>query len=518
MKLIFDFDHTLFSTKKLYSAFKEAFLKLGVEENLFWETFEKSKGRGRDYKPERQFKLIQKSRPEIKIGKLKKSFEKILKTAPRFLYNDVSAFLKKWSKEADLILLSYGEDNFQKLKIENSGIKKYFKKIIVTKDIDKTKPFKKLFSENKKIVFVEDNPQALLKTKASFPQIMTVRINRGEGKYCQKPNHRRIDFSIKNLKELNKILKRLKNNSKPYVIGVDGGGAKTVAALATLTGKILTKAKTGPSHPRNLGLKKSMDNLRLAIKKVLKKNKKILSTFLGLPAMEEEFKFKKDIIKKELLKHKEIWPIFKGKVIIGSDQLAGFRSGTDEREGVVLIAGSGCVAHGWRNKKEAKVCGWGYLSEMGSAFFIGQKVLQAVFKDLDGRMKPTLLTKLIFQKLKVKTKEDLINRVYSKKPMEILPSFSVLCDLAAQRGDKIAKNILIEAAKELTLSVKTVIKKLNFSKKKFPLVLIGSVLNSKIILDTVKKEIKKFAPKVQFIRPEQEPVVGAVKLAIEATK
>ena len=210
MKIIFDFDHTLFSAKQFYFALKKAFFKLGVKEKLFQETFEESKGVGRDYKPEKQFKLIHKTRPEIKIGKLKESFEKILKTAPKFLYNDVLGFLKKWSKEADFILLSYGEEKFQKLKIENSGIKKYFKRVIITRDIDKSKPFKKLFSENKKIIFVEDNPQALSKTKTSFFQIITVRINRGEGKYYQEPDNSQIDFSIKNLKELEKILKSSK--------------------------------------------------------------------------------------------------------------------------------------------------------------------------------------------------------------------------------------------------------------------------------------------------------------------
>jgi len=216
MKLIFDFDHTLFSAKKLYFALKEAFLKLGVEENLFQETFEKSKGVGRDYKPEKQFKLIHKTRPEIKIGKLKKSFEKILKAAPKFLYNDVLGFLKKRSKEADFILLSYGEEKFQRKKIEASEVRRYFRKILITRDIEKSKLFRKVFAHPprgrvpEKIIFVEDNPQALSKTKTSFSQIITVRINRGEGKYYQEPDNSQIDFSIKNLKELDKILKSLK--------------------------------------------------------------------------------------------------------------------------------------------------------------------------------------------------------------------------------------------------------------------------------------------------------------------
>jgi FMN phosphatase YigB (HAD superfamily) len=43
--IIFDFDHTLFSAKKFYFTLKKTFLKLGVKEKLFQETFEKSKGK-----------------------------------------------------------------------------------------------------------------------------------------------------------------------------------------------------------------------------------------------------------------------------------------------------------------------------------------------------------------------------------------------------------------------------------------------------------------------------------------
>jgi len=303
-------------------------------------------------------------------------------------------------------------------------------------------------------------------------------------------------------------------NNRNYIVGVDGGGSKTEAVLADLKGKILVRVKTGSAHPRNIGVKKALENVALAIEKILPKEGKILSVFLGLPAMEEEFKFKENIIKKELLKHKRISSIFKGKVIIGSDQLAGFRSGTDEKDGLVLIAGFGSVCHGWKDKKEAMTDSCGYLSEAGSAFFVGQKVLQAVFKDLDGRGEKTLLTKLLFQKLKIKNKENLIDKIYSKKPIEIIPPFSIFCDTAAKKEDKITKNILIEAGRELALSANTVIKRLNFKNKKFPLVLIGSIFNSKIVLDTAIKGIKKFAPKVKVIRPKAEPVIGAVKLAV----
>lgn len=307
------------------------------------------------------------------------------------------------------------------------------------------------------------------------------------------------------------------NFPKQYVIGVDGGGAKTSAFLADLNGKISAKADTGSSSLRNLGLKEAIGNAVLAVEQVLKKaerNSKICAVFFGLPAVEEEFKFKKDLVRRELLKHKEISRIFKGKVKIGSDQLAGFRSGTNEKEGIVLVSGFGCVCHGWRNGKEIKVGGWGYLSETGSAFFVGQEALKAIFKDLDGRASKTLLTKLVFDNLKAKNKEKLVSLIYSKKLTEIVPLLSVCCSLAAEKNDKTAKGIMASAGRELALSVKVVAEKLGFDKKKFPLVLVGSMFNSKIVLNTVKKEIRKFAPGAEFIRPETEPAIGAVKLAV----
>jgi len=75
--------------------------------------------------------------------------------------------------------------------------------------------------------------------------------------------------------------------------------------------------------------------------------------------------------------------------------------------------------------------------------------------------------------------------------------------------------IMREAAKELALSAQTVIRELNFQKEKFPLLLVGSMFKSKIVLREVKKEVRKFAPKAQCIQLQREPVKGAIRLAME---
>ncbi len=309
----------------------------------------------------------------------------------------------------------------------------------------------------------------------------------------------------------------LKGRGKKYVIGVDGGGTKTVSALANLNGKILKIGKTISSHPRNLGLEKAIENLAKAIEKVLPKKGKILSTFIGLPAVAEEYKFKIKEIEKELKKYRKISKIFKGKVKVGSDQEVAFRAAVNG-EGVMLNAGTGCVAHGWKGKKEAHASGWGWLADEGGAFFVGQRVFQAILKEIDGRGKKTLLTREVFQKFKLKKAEDFLNLVYYQNLFKIIPLLSIICDKTGKKGDKVARKILIESAKEASLAAKSVVKKLNFKKEKFPLVLVGGMFKSKIFLDNVKREIKKIAPKAKFILLKKIPVKGAIKIAIENLK
>lgn len=338
----------------------------------------------------------------------------------------------------------------------------------------------------------------------------------------------------------------IKNNQKParfvlqsktggYVIGIDGGGTKTVAALSNLEGKILLKKEIGPSNPNKVGIKKALFNLTLSINKVLKGLSKdynppttsshrlrrwapnIKFVYIGLAGGLERDKEKKKEIEKEILKS---FPEFLKKLKVEGDQKAAFYSGTNQKEGVVLISGTGSIAMGWKGKKEEISGGWDWLlGDQGSGFWIGKRALEIICKELDRRGPKTQhLRKLIFQKWKIKKDSDLIRKVYQKDFVEIVADLANLVEKAEKKKDKIARDLLIEAGKELALAANLVIKKLNFQKIKFPVVLVGSVFKSKVVLDTVKKEIKKFAPKAQFIRLKVEPVVGAIKLAIEQVK
>lgn len=304
-----------------------------------------------------------------------------------------------------------------------------------------------------------------------------------------------------------------KDNQK-YVIGVDGGGTKTTTALADLKGRVLIITETGSSSPRNVGIASAAESVAKGINKVWKKNINLTFIFIGLPAVEEEYKDKKEKIKKEVSQRisKEL---SSSKIKIGSDQLVAFRSGTNQKEGVILIAGTGCVAHGWRGKMESKASGWGWLADEGSAFWTGKQVLEAALKDIDGRAKRTTLTKMVLGKFKVKGPEKLIEKIYKRDFVGKISLLSVLCDRAAEKGDKIAQEILKRGAFEASLTLRAVIKKLGFNRKQFPIVLVGSMFESEIFLKTLKFKIRSLAPRAKIILPKNKAVIGAIKLAIE---
>ncbi len=297
-----------------------------------------------------------------------------------------------------------------------------------------------------------------------------------------------------------------------FVIGIDGGGTKSKIALANLKGEILKIEKGGPLHPTNLSVKKTAKNLEKEIKKILPKKGEILSIVVGLPAVQE----RKNLIEK-IENEIKLSPKIKEKITILSDQLIALRSKAPKNEGIVLISGTGAVCHGWRGKKEVHISGWGYLADEGSAFWIGQRVLQFVLKSEDGRVKSTILRDILFEELKIKNIEELLNFVYCENFVKRVSQFSIFCAKACQKNDKIAKKIMKEAAKELSLCAILAIKKLEFQNEKFPLVLAGSVFNCQYLLNILKRKIKRLAPKVDFIF-SKNPVEGAVKIALEKAK
>ncbi len=208
MRIILDFDHTLFDTPRLKRVVEGMFVKHGVSRELFLSTIEESKGEGRDWKPERQFTIL-KSRGVPSVDSIRDDFAKVLHESHVFLYEDTLPFLEKVSRGNSLALLTYGEDSFQSVKLEGcTSAVKYFEKVVITQNIYKDKEANDL-SGGAKSLFVDDNPTALSATKKYAPHIVTVRIKRGEGRYENEPSSGGIDYEVKELGEVEDLISHL---------------------------------------------------------------------------------------------------------------------------------------------------------------------------------------------------------------------------------------------------------------------------------------------------------------------
>jgi len=147
MKIFVDFDNTIFDTRHQFlDDFFDIFYKYGVSREVFEETlphFSKTALQtGRCYSPLEHIKTIKKTMGQ-NIGE--KSFLQemaiFLEDLEEYVFEDFYAFVNQYDKE-DLILLSYGENEFQKQKINGSGVSQFFEDIIITQG-DKAKEIEK---------------------------------------------------------------------------------------------------------------------------------------------------------------------------------------------------------------------------------------------------------------------------------------------------------------------------------------------------------------------------------------
>lgn len=211
MKVFIDFDDVLFNTKRFIKDIKVVFRRHGISDNIFNETYKnanrfsgKIDGGMRTYDPSFQFKKI-KEKIKIDTKLLENDFKIFKKDTSKYIFSDTDFFLGKMRKK-DIFILSFGTNKFQKEKINNSKIKKYFSKVIITGCAEKGKAIEKIIKESKEaFYFIDDRVKFLEEVKIRYPFAKTFLVKRKEGRYKDKKN-KYCDFSVNNLKQVSKII------------------------------------------------------------------------------------------------------------------------------------------------------------------------------------------------------------------------------------------------------------------------------------------------------------------------
>jgi FMN phosphatase YigB (HAD superfamily) len=195
MKFFIDFDDVLFNTKNFKKDLIGIFLRNGVSEKQF---VEESYWDGR-YNLEEQIKSLG-NKYQVDTDKLTKDTNNLLNDLSEYVFPDVKKFLKKIRKE-NLFLISYGDQEIQWRKIEQSGLISSFQEIVITSD--KVKAVEDILKRHKGIkteglYFIDDRSKYLDKIKKELPKIITVLIRRAEGRYPDESDNM-ADIVLKNL-------------------------------------------------------------------------------------------------------------------------------------------------------------------------------------------------------------------------------------------------------------------------------------------------------------------------------
>lgn len=312
-----------------------------------------------------------------------------------------------------------------------------------------------------------------------------------------------------------------------YVLGIDGGGSKTVCVLMDDLRQVLGRGEAGSSNYQSIGIEATLQSIQSAIHNaveatIITNNVNIDAICLGLAGIGRAADI--EVIKglvQELQNNKSLpitWALQPANIVICNDALIALVGGIGQPVGIVVAAGTGSIVFGRNHQGHTKrVGGWGYiLGDEGSAYKIAIAGMNAALKSYDGLEMSTSLVEGFKQHLNLESIENLIEVIYRRGwGVKKIAALAQIVDLAAASGDIVANIIIDDAVKEFVKATSTVIDAVFSADSVLEVVTTGSVWRGrcKMYERFAASLVKKF-PNVKVIFPRYEPAYGAGLLAL----
>ncbi len=298
-----------------------------------------------------------------------------------------------------------------------------------------------------------------------------------------------------------------------YILGVDGGGTKTAALLATAAGDVLGVGYGASSNHQKVGFAAAVQALVEAETSAWRAAglppQPAAAICLGLSGVDRD-------------EDQQMWLRWLAEThphsrhaVINDAELA-LAAGTDEGWGVGVICGTGSICVGRdRAGRVARADGWGFiLGDDGSGYALGQAAMRAVMRAYDGRGPATLLTEGVLAHWSLPNPEALITVVYidEASPARVA-SLAAVVNQAAEAGDGVALGILRHGGSELACTIGAVVRALAMDGP-VPCALAGGVITgSRIMADFLAESAVVAGLELAPITLVHRPADGAVRLA-----
>ena len=276
-----------------------------------------------------------------------------------------------------------------------------------------------------------------------------------------------------------------------YILGIEGGGTKTVALLADATGPIVARRQFGP-----LNLKLASDRQVLA---VLRHFKPVAAAIClaGCRTATDRTRLRRLA--------RRAWPTV--RVFIGNDLDSGLTAVFGPTNpGILVSSGTGSVVVG-RNAagQVARAGGWGHLlGDHGSGYWIALTGLRNAIRDYDRTGHPGAALRRLLRRLKLKTPDQLVDWIAGASKAAVAGQADLF--LRGNRG------LLLQAASFLATDCAAVARQLKINA---PVVALagGMLQNQPKLRQWVAHRIRQTVPGATVKLFRRDPAEGALQLA-----
>ncbi len=293
-----------------------------------------------------------------------------------------------------------------------------------------------------------------------------------------------------------------------FVMGVDGGATKTLAAVLDLQQQTLHLGHGGSSNPDSVGAHTATDSLVRATDEAIGRagieREQLDAAVLAIAGTDTV----------AVAAHvRERCP---SAWVVVNDVVGAWAAATDARPGVGVISGTGSNVLGVGPDGRAwRAGGWGHvLGDEGSGYWLAVQSIKAALADREASGPQTRLSAAAIDFFDVQGVEALATLVYAE-PLSKgeIAAFAIETARVAYAGDEVARGLYARAAEELAKQIAAVVEQTALTGE-FPVGLIGSAFKAgELFVSPLAAAIHELAPQAQVAVVEMAPVGGCVLLA-----
>jgi glucosamine kinase len=290
-----------------------------------------------------------------------------------------------------------------------------------------------------------------------------------------------------------------------FILGIDGGGTKTRAAIVDEGGSLLGTGKGGGSNYDDVGTEAAQTNIGATVAAAWEDAglapHPFDAVFLGMAGVVSPTD--QGIIH-QIAMNLELASA--DCVGVDHDCRVALAGGLSGRPGIVQIAGTGSSCFGINEAGERWMAGgWGELiSDEGSSYWLGVQAMIRAVRAYDGREGPTILLERVLDHLKLGSVNDIMHRLYSQgvTRAEIARLAPAVIE-AARQGDWAAQDLVQRGVSDLADCVLAVAKQLGMGDAP-ELALVGGLMNAvDVFVSPLKEAVWERLPGCSIQRPER---------------